>query len=193
MSGKIYTRSGDKGTTGLFDGTRVSKTDPRIEALGDLDEVNSTIGLLRSKLSVEHHWQDGLYRIQKELMDSMSHVATPSSSPRENKLPLPEDSEKWLEDWMDAIEEEISSPSEYFLLPGGDEISSLCHVVRTQMRRAERRLLALHGNDAVPSCILIFVNRLSDLFFKLAREHMDKAELAEERWHLFRYKKIKKS
>ena len=193
MAGKIYTRSGDKGTTGLYDGTRVPKTDARIEALGDLDEVNSTIGLLRSKLDVDHAWQDGLYRIQKEMMDSMSHVATPSTSPRANKLPLPEDSEKWLEDWMDAIEEDISSPSEYFLLPGGDEISSLCHVVRTQMRRAERRLLALHQQDPVPQCILIFINRLSDLFFKLSREHMDKSEIEEERWHLFRYKRIKKT
>ena len=189
MAGKIYTRSGDKGKTGLFDGSRVSKTDVRIEALGELDEVNTTIGLLRSKLELDHRWQIGLHRIQKELMDSMSHVATPGSSERENKNALPSESTQWAENWMDELEEQMTSPTEFFLLPGGDEIAALCHVVRTQMRRAERRLIALHQTDPLPDCIVSYVNRLSDLFFKLARDQLQTADLSEERWQLFQYKK----
>jgi ATP:cob(I)alamin adenosyltransferase len=191
MAGKIYTRSGDNGKTGLYDGTRVDKDDVRIETLGELDEANSTIGLLRSKLTENHPWQPGLFRIQKELMDSMSHIATPSTSERKNQLPIPYESEKWAEDWMDDIENRMESPSEYFLLPGGNEISSLCHVVRTQIRRAERRMITLNRLDPIPPAIMKYVNRLSDLFFKLAREELQTANLTEERWHLFRYKKIK--
>lgn len=191
MAGKIYTRSGDKGKTGLYDGTRVEKDDARIECIGTVDEANSIIGLLRSKLPLDHRWQAGLQRIQKELMDSMSHIATPSTSERKNQLPLPEGTDKWLEEWMDAIEAALTSPSEYFLLPGGNEIAALCHVIRTQLRRAERRLITVDRLDPLDPSILRFVNRLSDLFFKLAREEMDTAGIEEERWHLFRYKKIK--
>lgn len=188
MSGKIYTRSGDKGKTGLFDGSRVDKDDIRIECLGDVDEVNSTIGLLRSKLDSQHPWQLKLQRIQVELMDSMSHIATPSTSERKNQLKLPEGSDIWLEEWMDAIEKELKSATEYFLLPGGNEVASLCHVVRVQMRRAERRIITLNKIDPIHPLILRFINRLSDLFFKLAREELDKAGVNEERWELFRYK-----
>lgn len=185
--GKIYTRSGDKGRTGLFDGSRVDKDDIRIECLGTIDEVNSTIGLLRSKLAMDHPWQLQLQTIQVELMDSMAHVATPSTA--ENKYgTLPIQADKRLEAWMDEIEEKLTSPTDSFLLPGGNETSALCHMVRTQMRRAERRLITLNKQDPVDPSILKFINRLSDLFFKLSREAMEDASVTEERWKLFQYK-----
>jgi cob(I)alamin adenosyltransferase len=188
---KIYTKKGDKGTTGLFGGKRVSKDDVRVECFGTLDEVNSTIGLLRVKLGNDHDWQQNLQKIQKDLMDMMSHLATPSDTRKENTNPIPEDGAKFCEEWIDELEAKMSSPSDYFLLPGGNEVSALCHVARTQMRRGERRLVSLMKEDAVHPAISAYVNRLSDLFFTMARAEMDKAGVAEEKWKLFLYKRFR--
>jgi cob(I)alamin adenosyltransferase len=188
---KIYTKKGDKGTTGLFGGSRVSKDDVRIECIGTLDEANSTIGLLRVKLGNDHEWQPNLHKIQKDLMDMMSHLARPSNATKENKNPMPEDGAAFCELWIDTLEAEMTSPSDYFLLPGGNEISALCHMARTQMRRGERRLVSLIKTDAVHEAIPAYINRLSDLFFTLARAEMDKAGVAEEKWQLFLYKRFK--
>jgi cob(I)alamin adenosyltransferase len=188
---KIYTKKGDKGTTGLFGGSRVSKDDVRIECIGTLDEANSTIGLLRVKLGNDHEWQPNLHKIQKDLMDMMSHLARPSDAKKENKNPMPEDGAEFCETWIDTLESEMTSPSDYFLLPGGNEISALCHMARTQMRRGERRLVSLIKTDTVHEAIPAYINRLSDLFFTLARAEMDKAGVAEEKWQLFLYKRFK--
>ncbi|SEJ18565.1 ATP:cob(I)alamin adenosyltransferase [Dyadobacter koreensis] len=188
---KIYTKKGDKGTTGLFGGSRVSKDDVRIECIGTLDEANSTIGLLRVKLGNDHEWQPNLHKIQKDLMDMMSHLARPSDAKKENKNPMPEDGAAFCENWIDTLESEMTSPSDYFLLPGGNEVSALCHVARTQMRRGERRLVSLIKTDTVHEAIPAYINRLSDLFFTLARAEMDKAGVAEEKWQLFLYKRFK--
>ena len=188
---KIYTKKGDKGTTGLFGGSRVSKDDVRIECIGTLDEANSTIGLLRVKLGAAHEWQPNLHKIQKDLMDMMSHLARPSDAKKENKNPMPEDGATFCEEWIDALEAAMTSPSDYFLLPGGNEVSALCHVARTQMRRGERRLVSLIKTDEVNEAIPAYINRLSDLFFTLARAEMDKAGVAEEKWQLFLYKRFK--
>jgi cob(I)alamin adenosyltransferase len=188
---KIYTKKGDKGTTGLFGGSRVSKDDVRIECIGTLDEANSTIGLLRVKLGNDHAWQPNLHKIQKDLMDMMSHLARPSNATKENKNPIPEDGAAFCEIWIDTLESEMTSPSDYFLLPGGNEISALCHMARTQMRRGERRLVSLIKTDTVHEAIPAYINRLSDLFFTLARAEMDKAGVAEEKWQLFLYKRFK--
>lgn len=191
---KIYTRKGDQGKTGVFGGKRVFKDSARIECIGTLDEANSTIGLVRAKLAVDHDWQPRLHRIQKDLMDMMSHLARPSDSTKENSNPKPVDGATFCEDWIDEVEASMTEPSDYFLLPGGNEISALCHVVRTQMRRAERRLVTLFQED--PTCveeyISGYVNRLSDLFFTLARAEMARNNVAEERWQLFLYKRKKK-
>jgi ATP:cob(I)alamin adenosyltransferase len=191
---KIYTRKGDTGMTGVFGGKRESKDSARIECNGALDEANSTIGLLRSKLGNDHEWQPNLHKIQKDLMDMMSHLARPSTSKKENTNPKPTDGADFCETWMDEMEAQISSPSDYFLLPGGNEISSLCHVCRTQIRRGERRLITLMNEDpeSVDDYIVAYVNRLSDLFFTMARAEMDKAGVAEEKWQLFLYKRKKK-
>jgi ATP:cob(I)alamin adenosyltransferase len=188
---KIYTKKGDTGTTGLFGGSRVPKDDIRIECLGTLDEANSTIGLLRVRLGATHAWQSNLHRIQKDLMDMMSHLARPSDTKKVNSNPMPEDGAAFCERWIDALEGAMSSPSDYFLLPGGNEISALCHVARTQMRRGERRLVSLMKTDTVHPAITAYVNRLSDLFFTLARAEMDKTGVAEEKWKLFLYKRFR--
>lgn len=192
---KIYTRKGDKGTTGVFGGKREFKNSIRIECIGTLDEVNSTIGLLRSKLENEHEWQPNLHRIQKDMMNMMSHLARPSGSKKENPNPEPKDGADFCESWMDEMEDNISSPSDYFLLPGGNEISALCHVCRTQIRRGERQLVTLMQEDSqcVHDYIMSYVNRMSDLFFTMARAEMDKHGVAEEKWNLFLYKRKKKA
>lgn len=182
MAARIYTRTGDKGQTGLFDGTRVTKDDPRIECLGAIDEVNAFIGLLRTQLILEHPWQERLHRIQQALMASMAYVATPGTARENRKLPPLEDHAAWIEPWIDAIDAKLATASNRFLVPGGNEIAALCHVVRTQLRRAERRLVAIHSADPIPDPILRFLNRLSDLFFKLSREEMQRAGLDEEPW-----------
>ncbi|UOQ68893.1 cob(I)yrinic acid a,c-diamide adenosyltransferase [Hymenobacter volaticus] len=190
---KIYTKKGDKGTTGLFGGSRVDKDDVRVECFGTLDEVNSTIGLLRVKLGPEHAWQLNLHRIQKDMMDMMSHLARPSDTKKVNTNPLPTDGAAFCETWIDELESQMTTASDYFLLPGGNEISALCHVVRTQMRRGERRLVSLMRLDTVDDAIPAYINRLSDLFFTLSRAEMDKAGVAEEKWQLFLYKRFKKA
>ncbi len=188
---KIYTKKGDTGTTGLFGGSRVPKDDTRVECYGTFDEVNATIGLLRAKLENKHPWQSNLQRIQKDMMNVMSHLARPSNSSKENPNPLPIDGARFCEDWIDELEQATATPSDYFLLPGGNEVSSLCHVVRTQMRRAERRLVSLMAIDKVPESIPPYINRLSDLFFALARAELSSAGLEEEQWQLFLYKRKK--
>ncbi|MDO6745457.1 cob(I)yrinic acid a,c-diamide adenosyltransferase [Tenacibaculum soleae] len=192
---KIYTRKGDKGSTGVFGGKREFKNSARIECIGTLDEVNSTIGLMRSKLGNDHEWQPNLHRIQKDMMNMMSHLARPSDSKKVNPNPEPKDGAEFCEQWLDEMEDSISSPSDYFLLPGGNEISALCHVCRTQVRRGERQLVTLMQED--PECvhdyIMSYVNRMSDLFFTMARAEMDKHGVAEEKWNLFLYKRKKKT
>ena len=191
---KIYTKKGDTGKTGVFGGKRVYKDDARIECIGTLDEANSTIGLMRSKLGNDHEWQANLHRVQKDMMNMMSHLARPSDSKKENTNPQPTDGAEFCEHWIDEMESKMSSPSDYFLLPGGNEISSMCHVCRTQMRRGERTLVTLFKQDpeSVHGYILAYINRLSDLFFTMARFEMDKHGVAEEKWNLFLYKRKKK-
>ena len=166
MANKIYTRAGDSGKTGLLSGERVEKDDIRIEANGEIDEVTSSIGLLRAKLSPEHDWQEGLHRIQVELMNAMSHIAVSEEAKEKMALPLPTKEAAFLEKWMDDIEESLGSASEHFLVPGGTEVAALCHVIRTQVRRAERRLYTLHKQSVVDGSILQMINRLSDLILQ---------------------------
>ncbi len=191
---KIYTRKGDQGQTGVFAGKREDKDAPRIECIGTVDELNATIGTLRAKLGPDHEWQSNLHTIQKDLMDMMSHLARPSNAKKENPNPRPTDGPQKWEEWIDTLEANMSHPSDYFLLPGGNEISALCHMVRTQARRAERRLVTLKKED--PECVeeyvQSYINRLSDLFFVLARAEMDAHGVAEEKWNLFLYKKKRK-
>lgn len=189
MANKIYTRAGDAGKTGLLSGERVDKDDIRIETNGEIDEVASSIGLLRSKLPQDHDWQAGLHRIQVELMNAMSHIAVTEEAKEKMTLPLPTKEAVFLESWMDAIEESLGSASEHFLVPGGTEVAALCHVIRTQVRRAERRLFTLHKISPIDDSILKMINRLSDLFYKLSRQELHESGMDEERWKVFKQKR----
>ena len=170
---RIYTKGGDKGTTGIFGGSRVDKDDIRIETNGTLDELNATLGVIRALLDEKDKRQEILAYIQRTLMIVMSQVATPSNIREQNQNILPEDIDR----------------STHFILPGGTLISAQCHVARTIARRAERRLCTLNKTDEVPPLILRFVNRLSDLLFTMARWEMDQQGAEEERWKAFLYKK----
>ncbi len=183
---RIYTRTGDKGLTKIFGGMACKKDDIRIECNGKLDEANSFIGLLRSKLDENHQWQKGLFKIQTDIMDIMSHIATHSSKRSDNDVNRPVDGEKFCEQWIDDMLNEMPQPHDWFILPGGNEVSALCHVVRTTMRTAERRLFTLNQEDPVEEFVLKYINRLSDLFFVLARYELFKADLTEEKLRPFK-------
>lgn len=185
---RIYTRKGDAGTTGIHGGERVEKDDIRIEANGELDELNARLGLVRALLPMEHEFQPVLKRIQTELMGVMSHVATPSALRDRNPNPLPEGLDAYCEAEIDRLTGTLTDRN-YFILPGGTQAAAQIQLARTQARRAERRLCTLNRADEVPTCILRFVNRLSDLLFVMARYEMQRAELPEELWKAFQYKK----
>lgn len=186
----IYTKGGDKGRTSIHGGKRVDKDDIRIEANGTIDELNSIIGIIRSLLTADSEWQEVLYTIQLELMVVMSHVATPSASRDKNPNVLREDMDKFCEEHINSIIVKLDDV-EHFVLPGGNQVSAQMQFARTVARRAERRLCTLNKQDAVPQEIMRFINRLSDLFFVMARYEMQKDGKVEERWNRFLYKKKK--
>lgn len=188
---RIYTRSGDKGKTGIHGGERVDKDDVRIEANGCIDELNSMLGVVRSFLPPEHEWQELLFKIQSQIMVIMSHVATPAAIRDKNPNQLDSSMISFIESWIDQLSEALKEHVGYFVLPGGNLVSSHLHMARTIARRSERRLWTLHRKDEVPELILIFINRLSDLFFVMARYEMLSEGRMEERWHHFLYKKKK--
>lgn len=187
----IYTRGGDKGKTGIHGGQRVDKDDIRIEANGCIDELNSMIGVIRAFLPAEHEWQQILFKIQSELMVVMSHVATPSAIRDKNPNPLPNNLDKFCEECIDNMTDNMGQ-SLSFILPGGNLVSSHLQLARTIARRSERRLWTLNKQDEVPESILKFINRLSDLFFTMARFEMFRDGTGEERWKDFLYKRKKK-
>lgn len=188
---RIYTKGGDKGKTGIRGGKRVDKDDIRIEANGCLDELNSSIGIVRAYLPEEHEWHQPLYRIQLELMTVMSQVATLSEMREENPNKIDESLVGFCEEMIDRLTDEMGK-SEYFILPGGGLVAAHLQMARTIARRSERRLCTLHKIDPVPDAILQLINRLSDLFFTMARYDMFKEGNAEEKWKHFLYRRKSK-
>ena len=188
---RIYTRTGDKGTTTIFGRTPVAKTDIRIEANGTLDELNVEIGMARTLMPDEHPWQQPLKDIQLTLMGAMSLVATPSARIAEDPNTFPDGITQKMEELIDSITASHAVP-EHFILPGGTAVSAQLHRCRVTARRAERRLWQLNDTDEMNPDILRFVNRLSDLFFVMARCEMLNAGLPEERWKAFSYKRSPK-
>lgn len=184
----IYTRTGDKGMTRIHGGERVPKDDIRIEANGCLDELNTMIGMVRALLPIEHDWQLFLHTTQRNLMSVMSHVATPSAIRDQNPNILPEGMVADCEQMIDALTVQMDDDG-YFILPGGTLVSSQLHWARVVCRRAERRLWTLHRKDEIPELILSYMNRLSDLFFIMARFEMHQQQWPEERWQAFTYKR----
>lgn len=188
---RIYTRGGDKGKTGIHGGERVEKDHIRIEANGAIDELNSMIGVVRAFLPQEHEWQDLLFKIQSEIMVVMSLVATPSTIRDKNPNQLDIHIVSFVENCIDELVQKLDDGNSYFILPGGNLVSSHLHLARTIARRSERRLWTLNREDELPAEILQFMNRLSDLFFTMARFEMQSQGQLDEKWKTFLYKRKK--
>ncbi|MQA90122.1 MAG: cob(I)yrinic acid a,c-diamide adenosyltransferase [Gemmatimonas sp.] len=171
---KIYTRTGDAGETGLFGGGRVPKDDFRVEAYGQVDELNAILGSVAaaSEVTGGSPMLDRLRQIQEDLFAIGAYLATPSAETGRGaakQLPaLPIDRITEMERWIDEAEKQLPA-LRAFVLPGGTENASRLHVARTVCRRAERRVLTLHRHSPLDSGILVYLNRLSDLLFMLAR------------------------
>ena len=177
---KIYTKTGDKGETSLFGGERVSKDELRIEAYGTVEELNSVIGGARA-FNEDKEIDGVLGEIQERLFVMGADLATP---PKVRKIPIPRISSSdigVLEKEIDEIEEKLV-PLKSFILPGGSKPGSLLHLARTVCRRAERRVVSLRRNGGASEEALIYLNRLSDLLFVLARYANDKAGSHEIMW-----------
>jgi cob(I)alamin adenosyltransferase len=166
---KIYTRTGDDGTTGLVDGSRCPKHAARMEAIGAVDEANSAIGLAVVALADTVHAAP-LTRIQNDLFDLGADLATPGSdfAPSEMVLRIVPGQASWLETAIDALNEGVP-PLTSFILPGGSEGAARAHVARAGVRRAERAMTALAAAEPTNPAALAYINRLSDYLFVLAR------------------------
>ena len=178
---KIYTRTGDAGETALFDGTRVSKADPRVEAYGHIDELNAVLGQARAA-GVDPALDAWLDRLQRDLFAVGAQLADPADriAARVTKASLGSDDTARLERWIDEAETELPALRR-FVLPGGTPAAAALHLARTVCRRAERHIVGL-GPEAVDAGLLAFVNRLSDLLFVLARLANARAGAADQEW-----------
>jgi cob(I)alamin adenosyltransferase len=178
---RIYTKLGDSGETHLGDMSRVPKTDPRIEAYGDVDELGAHIGVAITQPGMPEQTIERLKRIQNDLFDVGADLAVPTGDDKE-RLRVESSQVQWLEQACDEVNESLE-PLRSFLLAGGNPAAAWLHVCRTVCRRAERRVVAL-GADASPET-LRYLNRLSDLLFILAR---DAARGEETLWEPGRYR-----
>lgn len=179
---KIYTKTGDKGETGLFGGQRVSKDSLRIEAYGTIDELNSFIGLTVTEVKDEEV-KHLLGKIQNELFTVGSDLATPELDPdkRLNIKRTPESYYEEIEEAMDDFNEKLDELKN-FILPGGSKGAAHLHVCRTICRRAEREAVRLNNTVKIGKNIIIFLNRLSDLFFVLARYENKANGFSDVKW-----------
>ena len=181
---KIYTRTGDDGTTGLFGGERRRKDAPRVEAYGDVDELNAMIGAARAMSPLDPQIDDLLSRIQSALFTLGADLATPLDKNRKN-ITIPRvtaDMIACLESEIDRFEERLA-PLKNFVLPGGTPAGALLHVARTVCRRAERRVTSLASLEPeIGTEIGRYINRLSDLLFVLARAVNADGNRPEEPW-----------
>jgi len=177
---KIYTRTGDAGETSLFDGTRVSKHDPRVETYGDVDELNAWLGLARAQ-HLDPPIHDELVHLQRDLFALGAQLADPADkiARRVTKAVVRDADVTRLEELIDRFETELS-PLRRFILAGGTPAGSALHVARTVCRRAERRMVAL--DPPVEPVLLRYVNRLSDLLFVMARVVNHRAGVPEVEW-----------
>lgn len=181
---KIYTRGGDAGDTSLFGGERVRKSAPRVSAYGEVDELNSLLGVARAELAHED-LRARLETIQSSLFDLGGELATPDVRARDAKGkagPRVADADvAELERWIDQLETELE-PLRNFILPGGARAAAVLHLGRTVCRRAERAVIALAEREAVGAVLIRYLNRLSDLLFVMARAVNHRAGVAEPQW-----------
>lgn len=177
---KIYTKRGDAGETGLYGGARVGKDDLRVEAYGDIDELNAVLGLARAS-GLESRLEAAVARVQDELFTLGAELATPNA---ESNPKIPKVDAAWvarLESEIDAVDAEVP-PLRQFVLPGGSASASWLHLARTVCRRAERAVVALSRREPVGALALVYVNRLSDWLFMMARAANHRASVTEIAW-----------
>ena len=165
---QIYTRTGDDGTTGLVDGSRLPKHAPQFEAIGAVDEANSTLGW--ALLELDEPALEPIVRIQNDLFDLGADLATPGEDfePSDTALRIVPGQVEWLEGRIDAVNDHLE-PLRSFVLPGGSEAAARLHIARAAVRRAERAMVALAEAAPVNPAALAYINRLSDYLFVLAR------------------------
>jgi cob(I)alamin adenosyltransferase len=183
MTMNIYTRTGDRGETGLFGGGRVPKDDRRVEAYGDVDELNAALGLARA-IELMPRVDEVLVPIQRDLFAIGALLATPDPVKMREQLAkarLDEERVAQLEAAIDAGEAELE-PLRAFILPGGTPKAAALHVARTVCRRAERRVVTLAHDVEIPELAVMYLNRLSDLLFVLARVANRRAGAGEVTW-----------
>ncbi|MBJ6759546.1 cob(I)yrinic acid a,c-diamide adenosyltransferase [Myxococcaceae bacterium JPH2] len=178
---KIYTKSGDAGETGLFGGGRVAKDDARVDAYGEVDELNATLGMARG-FSLPPDLDALLQRIQDQLFTVGSVLATPTGTKASSYIP--ELKASWAEDMehaIDRFEEELPKMT-HFILPGGTQAAAALHLGRTVCRRCERRSVPLVREGDVPASVVVYLNRLSDLLFVMARLANHRAGVPDVKW-----------
>jgi cob(I)alamin adenosyltransferase len=178
---KIYTKTGDTGETSLFDNTRVSKADARVDAYGEVDELNACLGVARGA-GVDEEIATLIESLQKDLFALGARLADPSAriAPRVEKVVIGSDAVERLELTIDRLEATLP-PLRRFILPGGSPAGAALHLARTICRRAERRVIGL-GSGAVDPILLVYMNRLSDLLFVMARVVNHRSGVAETEW-----------
>ncbi len=180
---KIYTKTGDQGDTGLIDGSRVQKDDPRVSAYGDIDELQGMLGVIKSGLSQGSPMGALLMAIQKDLFSLSARLADPKDKigERKDKVVTGEARIEALEHEIDVREAELP-PLKAFILAGGGPTGAQLHLARTICRRAERSVVGLARLVALDPVIVTYINRLSDLLFVMARHENHKSQLPEDIW-----------
>lgn len=184
---KIYTKTGDKGTTALFGGTRVAKHHIRIESYGTVDELNSHIGLIRDQDIADNHKQllshiqDRLFTLGAILATDPRKAVLKSGKERLNIPKISDEDILLLEQSIDEMNESLP-PMTNFILPGGHQTVSFCHIARCVCRRAERQTSFLNENEPVDEKVLMYLNRLSDFIFVLARKLSQELQVEEIKW-----------
>jgi cob(I)alamin adenosyltransferase len=177
---KIYTKKGDSGTTGLIGGTRVLKSSLRIESYGTIDELNSYIGVVRDQ-GIDIKYIEQLIEIQDRLFTIGSSLA---SDPEKSNMKIPDlksDDISLLENWMDDMDAELPE-MKFFVLPGGHQAVSFCHVARCVCRRSERLIVDLSQHEFVAELVTAYINRLSDYLFVLSRKIAQDLNVNEQPW-----------
>lgn len=183
---KLYTRTGDDGTTGLFGGGRVGKDDPRVEAYGTVDELNASLGLAAAACTGDRPGQvrlrELIAELQSRLFDLGADLATPEASEHRSKIvPMGAKDVSTVESWIDEVESG-NEPMRNFILPGGTEPAARLHAARTICRRAERRVTSLARSEPVNVELVKYLNRVGDLLFAMARRANAEAGINDVPW-----------
>ena len=178
---KIYTKTGDDGTTGIVGGSRLKKYDLRLESYGTVDELNSWIGLIRS-FDLSENIKNYLTEIQNKLFNIGSRLASDEKGDAfTSNLSITEENIRFLENAIDELEKDLPELTK-FILPGGDAQVAQCHIARTVCRRAERRIIEFAEREKVQPEIIIYLNRLSDFLFVFARKLSQNKGIEETPW-----------